>query len=533
MTLPRTAADVLSGHVLFEIESIDRMYLNVYQPRLQYGGGVAAFFSGHRGHIYASSALMDPMTKAFVADIHHFVEAQGLDLVHFGKGEDKDDVTQRYLAAIPRHRGGPVRGPGPGEGTGVPHPEAPQPRNRADRTLAGATTRMVNHFYFYGVDEDFGPFFIKFCTYFPYNAKLCINGHEWAKRQVAKEGIGFEALDNGFAAVMTRRRCKRSATASRPRSIEALLRKWLRTCRTRSPRTTRRRLPLRPIDPPGRVLPDPGAGPAVDRSDVLRGGDPRESGHRPARQGHLIFDRRVTRPQRTPGRFRTRVITDGVTPSLHVDYKRSRSSNTTRRAAPCAPRPPSTIPATSASANGCLTCPPCGGSASPPTDVSSTSNASATTPPTATPPSLPSPTRSSPRLGRARRPALHRRPRAGPASALVRLPSAAQRLHQPRPPRPPGAAPGGYHRRHHPRPDDLRPATATTARPDRAPAHTHRYRVTETGYAAPCSSPACTPGCCARARPSSPASPRPSPRHCAPPTAPTATRSTTSPAGQD
>lgn len=36
----------------------------------------------------------------------------------------------------------------------------------------------------------------------------------------------------------------------------------------------------------------------------------------------LIFDRRVNR--RTPGRFRTRVITEGVTPSLHVDYKRSR-----------------------------------------------------------------------------------------------------------------------------------------------------------------------------------------------------------------
>jgi hypothetical protein len=29
MTLPRTAADVLSGHVVFEIESIDRLYLNV------------------------------------------------------------------------------------------------------------------------------------------------------------------------------------------------------------------------------------------------------------------------------------------------------------------------------------------------------------------------------------------------------------------------------------------------------------------------------------------------------------------------
>ena len=33
---------------------------------------------------------------------------------------------------------------------------------------------QVNYFYFYCVDADFGPFFIKFCSYFPYTAKLCI-----------------------------------------------------------------------------------------------------------------------------------------------------------------------------------------------------------------------------------------------------------------------------------------------------------------------------------------------------------------------
>src|SRR6266480_1469059 len=71
MTLPRTVAEVLSDHVLFEVECIDRMYLNVYQPRLQYGGGVSAFFVGHRGHKYASSVLMQPITDAFVANIHH------------------------------------------------------------------------------------------------------------------------------------------------------------------------------------------------------------------------------------------------------------------------------------------------------------------------------------------------------------------------------------------------------------------------------------------------------------------------------
>jgi hypothetical protein len=98
MTLPRSVADVLDRHVTFEIESIDRMYLNVYQPLLQYPRGAAGFFHFHRGHQFASSALMAPMTKAFVTSIHDFVDRHGLDLVHFAKDQRKDDVTQSYLA---------------------------------------------------------------------------------------------------------------------------------------------------------------------------------------------------------------------------------------------------------------------------------------------------------------------------------------------------------------------------------------------------------------------------------------------------
>ena len=97
MTLPRSAADVLADHVLFEIEAIDRMYLNLYQPRLQHGAGIAAFFVGHRGHRFASSALMGPMTAAFTADIGHFIDARGLDRVRFAPGQRKDLVTAGYL----------------------------------------------------------------------------------------------------------------------------------------------------------------------------------------------------------------------------------------------------------------------------------------------------------------------------------------------------------------------------------------------------------------------------------------------------
>jgi hypothetical protein len=74
------------------------MYLNVYQPKLQYTGGAAAFFVGHRGFTYASSAVMAQMTEVFVADLHHFIAARGVPLVHFAKGQRKDDVAQEYLA---------------------------------------------------------------------------------------------------------------------------------------------------------------------------------------------------------------------------------------------------------------------------------------------------------------------------------------------------------------------------------------------------------------------------------------------------
>jgi hypothetical protein len=163
MTLPRTAADVLSGHVVFEIESIDRMYLNVWQPRLQHGAGAAAFFTSHRGHSYASTALMDPMTKAFVADIHHFIDARGLDLVHFGK-ESKDEVTQRYLAGFTGTEGVLYAGRAQEKAT-VWRTQRRYGADGSSYAWLVKTSALVSYFYFYCVDADFGPFFLKFCTY--------------------------------------------------------------------------------------------------------------------------------------------------------------------------------------------------------------------------------------------------------------------------------------------------------------------------------------------------------------------------------
>lgn len=105
MSLPRSVAEILREHVTLEVEGIDRMYLNVYVPGLQYESGVAAFFCKHRGHPFASSVLMDPISKGFVAAIHAFAQEQAVPLVAFEPGQRKDAVMAEHLKRFPATEG--------------------------------------------------------------------------------------------------------------------------------------------------------------------------------------------------------------------------------------------------------------------------------------------------------------------------------------------------------------------------------------------------------------------------------------------
>jgi hypothetical protein len=323
MTLPRSAADVLKDHVTLEVEGIDRMYLNVYQPRLQTDRGVASFFLFHRGETFASSALMDPISRSFIAAVERFVDQEQIPLITFTKGQRKDDIAKEQHAHFHRPEGIVFVGKAQ-EKTPVFRTEKRRnPETGRKYPWIVRSTAMVNHFYFYGLDEDFGPFFLKICTYFPYNAKLCINGHEYVKRQLAKEGIAFEALDNGVLNCADPKRLQQLCDGLSSAKIDKLLRKWL--ARLPHPFTAKDRAAGYRYDVSilqsefslTQVLDRPLCG-RVFFEEVIR--ENLDIG-RPD-QVQLIFQRRISK--RTPGRFRTRVITEGVTPSLHIDYKHSR-----------------------------------------------------------------------------------------------------------------------------------------------------------------------------------------------------------------
>jgi hypothetical protein len=326
MTLPRTVSDVVAEHVTFEVECIDRMFLNVYVPPLQYAAGIVGYVHRQLGLPIASTAPLAKITERFAAAVHRYARNQQVPWVDFVKGQRKDDVMHERLAEFAAA----------GRTEGVVFIGRAQEKTALFRTERRHNTEgrsypwivkasgVVNHFYFYCVDADFGPFFIKFCSYFPYNARLCLNGNHWAQRQAAKAGIGFTPMDNAFASVDDPAALQAICERLGPEQIEALLRKWLAILPhpfVAADRAAGYRYDISILQAEfslTQMLDRPVAG-RVFFEQVIR--DNLDIG-RPD-QVSLIFDKRIHRgrQQSTPGRFRTRVITAGVTPSLHVDYK--------------------------------------------------------------------------------------------------------------------------------------------------------------------------------------------------------------------
>ena len=326
MTVARSVGDVLSEHVRFEVECIDRMYVNVYVPGLQYAPGLVGYVQRQLGLPIASTAPLARITDAFSTAVHRFARINAVPWIDFAKGQRKDDVMHEHLARFSGTEEVLFVGRAQ-EKTKLFRTEKRRDANGVSFPWIVKTTGVVNHFYFYCYDDDFGPFFIKFCSYFPYNAKLCINGNHWAQRQAAKAGIAFEALDNGFAAVDDPVALQRICDRLGAEQIDALLRKWLARLPhpfTAADRAAGYRYELSILQAEfslTQVLDKPVSG-RMFFEHVIR--DNLDIG-RPD-QVALVFDRRLIRrgPHPTPGPFRTRVITAGVTPSLHVDYKHTR-----------------------------------------------------------------------------------------------------------------------------------------------------------------------------------------------------------------
>jgi hypothetical protein len=320
-------ATLLRDHVTLTCRSVDRIFLQAYVPKLQTVGWVCQFLRWQRGYVIPSSAAFGKIGDEYVREVHRFAEANDIPVIRFGKGDNKEAIARPLIDAAAAEGGngrvvliGIAQEKSPvwrsWKAKGQEH--AAHPHMEWGRQMA-----FINHFYFYLWDPDWGGAFWKTNAYAPYPIWIWLNGHTWAQRQCERAGIGYTALDNGFSCcddpAALQRICDRLGSGA----VKSFFWRWLR--RLPSPFTTAElragytyELAFRQFEiSDTRVFDRPAAGRAFFEG-VIR--DHLDVG-RPS-QVALTFDRRIN--SRTPGSFRTKVITKGVDPQVVCYYKSSR-----------------------------------------------------------------------------------------------------------------------------------------------------------------------------------------------------------------
>ena len=322
--------EVLDGHVALEVECVDRLYLNAYVPILQVGGQVKRFLEEHLGNPIPSPAIIEKIGNRFRREVKAFAVTNRIPLLALKKpdrsrwDDRKLDHVRPYLDAAAREgRFGVV--------AIVVAQEFQWVFNATKRTGAGGgiwfdyakAERRVGIYYFYVLDPEFGPGFIKICTYFPYPAKVWLNGHEWAKRQADHAGIGYTALANGFATCdhpdMLQAVCNRFG----PADVQGFFDRWIDVIPTPFTPTDRAagywwELSMRQVEVSRTlVFDDPrrarGFFEALVTDNIAVG--------RPEAVA-VIFARQVRRTTKEP--FSTRVFTPGTQVQMDFRYKHSR-----------------------------------------------------------------------------------------------------------------------------------------------------------------------------------------------------------------
>jgi hypothetical protein len=324
-------ASLLANRVSLRLTSIDRILVSGYVPGLQYEAGVVRFLL-ERGYYIPSPAGLGHNHDRLVGDIEDFVSESGVPVVRFAKRESKEEVARPYLAGAEREgrEGVVLVGKAQERVAGWRGFKDKASTFHSDSHPHYAYRRQalfVDHWYFYLWDHEWGPAFVKLCPYAPYGVWAWVNGHEWAKRQLAKAGVGFEALDNGLRSVedpvAARRICARLSAGH----LLGFLDRWLRRLPSALIPEDRRagfgyRFSVRQLEVSDTAVFDrPQSGrswfEAAIREHLDLG--------RPE-QVTLVVNRRILSrgPRPTPGRFETRVVTRDVDPQIQVRYKASK-----------------------------------------------------------------------------------------------------------------------------------------------------------------------------------------------------------------
>ncbi len=218
-------ASILQDEVSLSIRCLDRPYVNGYVPTLQTAGQLVWFLREHLGNPIPSPALFPPLHDRFVRAVQTFAQAQAVPLVHFARGQRKDDLAAEYRAAFSAAEGVVFIGVAQEKMSSFKAQKGVGPQGGVQFAFSRQPV-AVNHYYFYVQDREWGPACVKVGPYLPHPVRICLNGHEWAKQQARQVGLGFTSLDNGFLACDDPERLQAICDRLGPADVQRFFDRW-------------------------------------------------------------------------------------------------------------------------------------------------------------------------------------------------------------------------------------------------------------------------------------------------------------------
>ena len=316
--------EIIRDHVSLSISCLDRLYVNGYIPKLQTPGQLHYFMHDHLGKPIPSPVVLQPIHDRFVAEVKSFSERHKIPCIRFEHGQRKDDIANKHRSRFKAREGVVFIGVAQEKMRSFKFQKRIRPQGGVCFDFSRQSV-FVNHYYFYLQDRDWGPAFVKVGSYMPYPVKLCLNGHEWAKQRLRRERLSFDSLDNGFLSCSRPSRLQEVCDALGAADVQAFFDRWSRilpwplTLKDKAAGFSHR-LSLWQVEVSlTQVFDRPVQGrhffEEVIRENLDLGRPDRVS---------LIFPTAVNRRTPPPAfGYRTRIITDGVNPSVHFEYKRS------------------------------------------------------------------------------------------------------------------------------------------------------------------------------------------------------------------
>lgn len=177
--------------------SFDRIVIRGHVPVLQGrdGGGVVSWARSLYPDVVLTKSWFESFAAKFHINVKKFAEERHIPIRSVKYNQEKNEIAKQYLPKDQNFVGVYLIIKAREMTSSFASQKSKHNTNPTHRNIT-RQERCVDHFYFYLVDNYWGPICIRFSSHLPFNVKVFLNGNRWLFREASRKGLKVKADDN-------------------------------------------------------------------------------------------------------------------------------------------------------------------------------------------------------------------------------------------------------------------------------------------------------------------------------------------------